>query len=270
MTNSSGENAKEPMTEVAETRIKLRLSHPHPLISRTTYKSDPRNHIGHSLPNDYEGVDVRVSRGQFRTALAVMDRLFKALEKRDLCIRIGSEHNNRGTYVYSGNYDKCQVYIDEEHRRVEHQLTAKEKADKARYSFLTSPKWDFIPTGRLVLHPGGDVDLSSQQALDALIDHAVSEIVKTIEKERERRKQQEDEHRIEMDRQQRVHEEKGRTEAFYKSAEALRRYHILMEYIEEVRRFGCVPLDQLHDGQTLEEWFEWAKAKARAVHPLGH
>lgn len=253
-----------------EATIKLRLTRPHPLISRTKYKNDPKNHQGHSLANDPDGVDVRVSRGQFRSALIIMDRLLKALEKQEFTIRLDTSYNSRGTYVYSGHYDKCQIYIQEEHRRVDHVLTARERAEKARYSFFSAPTWDFLPIGKLTLHPGGAVDLATEEALDDLIQRAVGEVIATIARATKERKEREAAQHKEFERQQREQEEKARSDAFYKSADALHRYRLLMEYIEEVRRFGRAPSNQLRDGQTLEEWLQWAQDKARSIHPLGH
>ena len=249
--------------------IKLRLTHPHPLVSRTTYKTDTRDRAGHSLPNDYEGIDVRVSRDKFRVSLAAMDRLLKAVEQRGLQVRVDRDYKSRGTYVYSGHYDKCQVYLEEEHRRVEHVATAKEKADQARYGIRSTQKWDYLPTGKLILYPGGTVDLTSQQAFDDLIQRAIAGITTTIERAKEARMVREEAARRESDRQRKVEEEKKRTEALCKSADALHQYRLLLEYIEEVRRFGRVPSDQLRDGQTMQEWLQWALAHAKAIHPLG-
>jgi hypothetical protein len=54
-----------------------------------------------------------------------------------------------------------------------------------------------------------------------------------------------------------------------KAADALRQYRIMMEYIEEVRRFGRIPDDQRREDQTLDDWLRWAEWQARRVHPLG-
>ena len=43
----------------------------------------------------------------------------------------------------------------------------------------------------------------------------------------------------------------------------------MMDYIEEVRRFGRVPDNQRKEGQSLEEWLKWAESRARQLHPLG-
>jgi hypothetical protein len=271
MTDSSpvAESPSDDADSPPDPAIKLRLSKPHQLIGKTTYKCDPKNNRGHSFSNDPEGVDVRVTRGKFRVALAVMDRLFKAIEKQDVQVRLERDQSRCCTYAFSGHHDKCQLYIEEEHRRVEHVLTAEEQAEKARYRFFSAPGWDFVATGKLVLHPGGAVDLTSQEALDGLIERAVEQIAATIDRAREERKQREEAQRKEFARQQRQQKEKERTDSLYKSADALHCYRLLMEYIEEVRRFGVIPSDQLRDGQTMDDWLEWARAKARAVHPLG-
>jgi hypothetical protein len=253
-------------------QIRLRLTQPHPLIGKTEFKCDARNSNGHAMSNDHEGVDTRVSRGQFRVALAILDRLFKALGKEGLTIH-NEQHNyrnRRGTYVFRGNSDSCQVYVEEEFRRVEHVPTAKEKAEQERYSFSRPQRWDYVPTGELTLHPGGMVDLSNQEALDDLIKRSVTEVLEEIEQQRMSRVAREEKQHREAEERRREEEEKQRVESLHKSADALHRYRLLMEYIEEVRRHKRIPSNQLRDGQTLAEWIRWAEAQARAVHPLGH
>lgn len=272
-------NAREdnsPVVEKAEEtmgpeRIRLRLTQPHPLIGKTEFKCEARNSNGHALSNDYQGVDTRVSRAQFRVALAILDRLFKALMKEGLTIHNDQQQygNRHGTYAYRGHHDKCQVYIEEDFRRVEHVPTAKEKADQERHSFSRPPRWDYVPTGELTLCPGGVVDLSSQEKLDDLIKRSVSAVLREIEEAQASRVAREEKQRREAEERRREEEEKHRVEALYKSAESLHHYRLLMEYIEEVRRHKRIPSNQLRDGQTLSEWIRWAEAQARAIHPLG-
>jgi len=270
MENSPNQYADAPVTEpdTADTPIKLRLIHPHVLISKAIARNDSKNNSAYAESNYYDNVDVRVSRTSFRLALAVMDRLFKALEQRELSISNGHDYHSRGTYACSGHHDKCPLYIEEVYRQVAHVPTAKEQADQTRFS-TRIPKWDSVPTGKLTLHPGGAVDLTSQQAFDNLIQRAVDEVMKVIERARDERQKREAVQREQAERQRREDEEKKRVEAFYKSADALHRYRLTLEFIEEVRRFGRVPANQLRPGQTMEEWLEWAHARAREIHPLG-
>lgn len=64
-------------------------------------------------------------------------------------------------------------------------------------------------------------------------------------------------------------EERRRVEVMHMAADALHQYRLSTDYIEEARRSGWAPSDQLREGQTLEEWLEWVRGPARRVHPLG-
>lgn len=273
MTNTIQANAPvhDQGTEKTPERIKLRLARPHPLISATSYKQDTKTPSGHSLPNDGDGADIRVSRPNFRTALAVLDCLFKALEQRG--ITIYNERNNyhsKGTYARNNSHDRCQVWLEEKFQRVAHVLTAKEKAETVRYSFYRAQAWDYLPTGVLILHPGGCVDLSTQQAFDSFILQAAGQVMETIEHERSQREYREKVQREEARRAQIKAEEERRVKSLHEAAALLHQHRLLLDYIEEVRRFGRMPPNQTREGQTFEEWLSWAEAQARRMHPLGY
>jgi hypothetical protein len=113
------------------------------------------------------------------------------------------------------------------------------------------------------------VDLSGEDAIKKLIEKAVADIEDSIAAARIRREAEEERQRKEWARQHAEQEEKSRVEALGKAAKSLHEYRLLMEYIEEVRRFGRVPDNQRKEGQTLEEWVRRAEWRARQIHPLG-
>jgi len=154
-------------------------------------------------------------------------------------------------------------------RKVEHVPSEKELREKERCSWTKIPKWDDLPTGELDLTPGGRVDLTSDETINLLIRKAVADVVELIGQARTRREAEEAERRREWERQQAVAAEKQRVEAMIKAAAALREYRVVTDYIEEVRRFGRVPDDQRREGQSLDEWLNWAEAQAQRIHPLG-
>src|SRR4051794_41161559 len=88
-----------------------RLRKPHPLISRTTCKAHGCSRPGRVIRNDHEGVDIRVSKAMFRTALSIMDMFFKELEKREIEISNESGYNG-GTFAVRGR-DRCAISISE-------------------------------------------------------------------------------------------------------------------------------------------------------------
>jgi hypothetical protein len=245
-----------------------RLTKAHRLIQDTQPESTGRDSFGNPVYHAQKGVDLRVSKGMFKTALVVMDRFIKALEAQDLTVEVSDDQRERGTFAREG-YDRVQLHISEKHKRVEHVPTAKELRKKERYSWTRIPKWDDVPTGELVLKPGGVVDLSSDAAINQLVQKAVADVIEELGRVRKQREEAEAARKREWDRQRRIEEEKKRVQALLEAAEALRQYCVLTEYIEEVRRFGRVPDDQRRENQTLEQWLRWAEAQAQQIHPLG-
>lgn len=248
--------------------FRLRLTKPHRLIQNTQAESTNRDAYGYPVRNAPKGVDIRVSKAMFKTALIVMDRFIKALEAQDLKVEVTEDQRGRGTFACEG-HDRVQLHISEKHKRVEHVPTAKELREKERYSWTRIPKWDDVPTGELLLEPGGVVDLSSDAAINQLINKAVADVIENLGRFRKQREAAQAAQKREWDRQRRIEEEKKRVAALHQAAEALRQYRALTEYIEEVRRFGRVPDDQRREGQTLEQWLRWAEARAQDIHPLG-
>jgi hypothetical protein len=265
-TASSEAGVQIPTTEAP----KLRLQRPHRLVQRTMDLKPEKDAYGYVRQPAWPGVDIRVSKSAKRNALIVLDRLFKALEKVDVKVDVLQQnYGANGTFAVR-DQDKVQLHVSEAHKKVAHEPTAKELREKERYPTMSRiPKWDDVPTGKLTLNPGGVIDLSSEAALGRVIAKAVDDIIQRLDVEREGRLAAEAARRREWQRQQEEQAEKTRVEALYKASDDLHRYRLLMDYIEEVRRFGRVPEDQLKDGQTLQEWLQWAEWRARIVHPLG-
>jgi hypothetical protein len=242
------------------------LRKPHALISGTTCKTQGCSGAGHVLRNDHEGVDVRVSKRMFRTALAVLDLLIKDLEKREIEV-VNEPGYNGGTFAVRGR-DRCALSVTEHHRRVEHVLTAQEEARAAKYDWDRPPKWDYVASGELSISPGGRVDLKDETTVKVTVNEAVAGVERELERKRASREAAEESQRREWERQSRIEQDKQKKESMLKSARQLHEYRLLLEYIEEVRRVGRVPGDQLEPGQTLEQWLAWAEEKARRLHPL--
>lgn len=262
---------QQAMTHQNDSPPKLRLTRPHPLIQRTIDSKVEKDAWGNERRPSWPGVDVRVSKPMKRSALIVLDRLFKALEKRDVevSVLVGG-YNATGTYAIRNRQDKVQIYLSEAYKKVPHIPTAKELRDQQESPYSCRiPKHDSVPTGKLSLVPGGVVDLTSEETLSALVAKATDDILRQLEQERERREAAELARSREWERQRREQEEKARVESLHKAAAAFRRYREMMDYIEEVRRFGRVPENQRIEGQSLDDWLGWAEWQARMIHPIG-
>jgi hypothetical protein len=251
----------------APDRIHLRLTKPHPLIHRTLQEEENRKKPDYGYARYVQVVDFHASKKQIRMALAILDRLFKALEEQGFQVVLDNPVYGRGgTYARKGR-DQCAVRVDEVDERIVHEMTAKEKADHEQYG-RKPPKWDVLPTGQFTLNPGGKVDLSNEEAFSACLARTIALIEQKVAEARENREARERYEREEARRQHLRHEEEERIKAFGESARSLEHYQVLVQYIEEVRRHGVVPNNQRRENQTLEEWLAWAEAQAQSYHPL--
>jgi hypothetical protein len=249
---------------------KLRLLRPHALIKRTLESKEEKDQWGYVRRPAWRGVDTRVSKSSKRNALIVLDRLFKSLEREGIQVKVlDGNYEKDGTFAVRGHHDKVQLHVEEEHKKVPHSATAEELRYKKEHPYSARiRKYDSVPTGTLILVPGGVVDLSSEEALAKLIAKATAEVVQLLDKAAQQREFVEAQRRRESDRQREEQEEKARGEALAKAAAAFRQYRDMMDYIEEGRRFGKAPDDQRQEGQSLDEWLRWAEWRARCIHPL--
>ena len=105
-----------------ELQVKLRLARPHALIKHTIESKPEKDRWGYVSRPAWQGVDVRVSKGAKRSALIVLDRLFKALEKRGIEIAVVERggYEAGGTYAIRDHYDKVQLCVTEDHKKVPH------------------------------------------------------------------------------------------------------------------------------------------------------
>lgn len=263
--------APETETVLQEPKSKLRLQRPHDLIKRTLESKEEKDQWGYVRRPAWRGVDARVSKSAKRNALIVLDRFFKSLERLGVKVAVlDDRYESGGTFATRGYSDKVQLYVEEEHKKVLHCATEAELRHKKEHPYSARiPKYDSIPTGTLILVPGGVVDLSSEDALAKVISKATDEVLQQLDTVAERREHAEAERRREANRQQQEQEEKARVEALIKASGAFRQYREMMDYIEEVRRFGKAPDNQRKEGQTLDEWLLWAEWRARCIHPLG-
>jgi hypothetical protein len=247
--------------------FKLSLKMPHVLIKRMLEPAPKPDAYGYVRQNAAPGVDVRVSKLQRKLALIIMDRLFKTVEQRGWTVEIET-YQGHGTFVIDGR-DRAQVWIEEKQRQVEHVPTPKELKQKETWPHTRLPKWDKVYTGELVLHPGGPVDATTDRSVSVLIAKAIADLQNQLARARQGR-ETEEARRNEESRQERARQqEKARLESFHNAARALHDYRVAVDYIEEVRRFGRVPQDQRREGQSLDQWLEWAERQARRSHPLG-
>lgn len=258
----------------APERIRLRLINPHKLIAETLERDEQEAKLrkqGVPIWSKADKVDVSTGPAMRRTALAVFDRLFKLLERNRIYVTVSARGMDGPTQTaVSSNHwmDRVPVRIYEAREKVPHVPTPQELKEKETRPSIRIPAWDEVWTGNLLLDPGGLVDLTSEAALDAVLENAMQLLQERLATAATERVRREEVHRQEQHKRAEIEAEKKRIDAVDQAASALRRYRLWVEYIEEVRRVGVVPLNQRRNGQTLEEWIDWAEWRAREIHPL--
>ncbi|MBX7132881.1 MAG: hypothetical protein K1X67_09420 [Fimbriimonadaceae bacterium] len=258
----------------APERIRLRLINPHKLIAETLERDEQEAKLrkqGMPIWSKADKVDVSTGPVMRRTALAVFDRLFKLLERNHIYVTVSARGMDGPTQTaVSSNHwmDRVPVRIYEVREKVPHVPTPKELKEKEIWPSTRIPACDEVWTGNLLLDPGGLVDLSSEAALDAVLENAKQLLQERLATAATDRLRREEVHRQEQQKRAEIEAEKQRIDAVDQAAEALRRFRLWADYIEEVRRVGVVPPEQRRNGQTFEEWIEWAEWRAREIHPL--
>lgn len=266
MANDQTNGSSDGVPDV--TSPKWRLTKPHRLVQAALEADRAKpNPYTYRLPDPGLNLSIHVSKAQKRMALIVMDRLIKALAQQDIEVEVLDGPPQRGAYAVVG-HDRTPVGLSELTKQVAHEPTAKELQDHEKYGSRI-PKWDQAYTGELHLTPGGRVDLSSEQTLQKVIDKAVADVQAELAKAKAKREAEAEIRHREFERAETQRREDERVKALYAAADSFDRYCKLMDYIAEVRRFGRVPDNQRVEGQTLEEWLNWAEWRARHIHPIG-
>jgi hypothetical protein len=170
--------------------------------------------------------------------------------------------------------EQLLIRIDERNKRIEHELTDDEKAEKRRGSYFYAPRWDYLASGELRLHmaraestyvrktwkDGRRLRLEDQAktVLLALLDEAIEfkaarERQRLAEIERRRRE------RLEMEQSARreantklVHELEAQAGAWYR-ARFLRSYLRVLQ-----RTLGSERLTAKRQTETID-FLDWAR-----------
>jgi len=147
---ANGGLAKRPIEIIPVPKI---LSRPHNLIEKTqaALKSAKEDGKGILIPKNKIYFDCRVTSGTSDRACLVMDTLIKALEKRDITVKIEKTDNRtRPKTVITIDGEVFDICIEEKIRSVEKIPTPEEKKKYAD-SWWWKPSVDYVPTGMLTL-----------------------------------------------------------------------------------------------------------------------
>jgi hypothetical protein len=176
--------------------------------------------------------------------------------------------------------EELEFGLEEVVERSDHTPTAAERRQKTSPWYDPWPRYDFTPTGRLVLrvrnHWSRAVRLSwadgRQQRVENCLNNFVGSLLKASEEMRvrrlevERRQQQwetDRQRQAELERQRA--EEEARLQQLLRESENWHKSQLIRAYVEAVR-VGVV--GEIAIGSELDGWLRWATQKADELNPV--
>src|SRR5436309_12723082 len=238
--------------------------------------------LGLLRPRASGRLTIRVSRPSLDRALRVMDTLVKALEAREYKVSIGSGENGYASALVLG--ESVPFWIEEIVDAVERPLTAKERQEKEKHSWMyTRPLYNQVPSGRLALRIGSapytgirrTVADSTKHRLEDNLNKFVEVLVLGAEKQQSERLQRErqerewkEKERRRIEEQDRQWREKQRVDRLTHQMEAWDKSRRIREYIADMRA-SDLNLETWKMGDIpLVEWMEWALGYADRIDPV--
>jgi hypothetical protein len=219
-------------------------------------------------------LDICVARSTIPRTLRLVDTLLKTLEARgfvarDAGIRI------RGETIAFG--------IRESVKQRDHAPTPRELEERRRSSWWSSPRWDYDPTGTLMLkieeftraRTRKTWSDRSSRPLEAQLNDVVGGMVLVAEAKRhddqERLRQQQAYHdaeqrRLELERQRQ--EEEARRRDLHAQADRWASSRRLRRYLDAVERAVAERGDQNTPNAEQQRWLAWARRYVDQLDPL--
>jgi len=221
-------------------------------------------------------VEIKVGTKSATRAVKILDALIKALAHRGYPMHFGGE-NARGLFVEIFD-ENMKLGIREPMKRIEHVPTRRELVNKERHGWEIYTKYDYIPSGNLVLDVNGEkyrsLDASVRDTKSKKLEERLNEFVVRLAnaayENHQRRLKREEEWRLqEIKREQ--HEERER-----QRKEAERRRQLLLEeagrysQAAELRAYISAVQEKQEPGdENLEmtRWTTWALKIADRLDP---
>jgi hypothetical protein len=210
-----------------------------------------------------------------------MARVLKALEKKGRKVFIDPQRRRRAT-VASVDGENLAFSLRELAFRRDHVITEKEKEDLRRWPSWSLRKWDYYPSGNLVLEITSDgvwgVKTRWKEGKRARLGQQVNSFIEGLEKaaqnikarraerERERLAWEERARKEEEIRLRRLEKER-RLQELRQQAANWRQSHCIREFIDEVRRQALASVDVGDTETRLNAWVIWATQHAEDLDP---
>ncbi len=286
---------KEMESQVSVPKV---LIDPHPWVAKTekslrTAKPDIRGILRASGPGTLSTV---VGPNSVDRAMRIFDTLIKALEKREMKVKVeetaiqGSQYYSYGRNFAQGKTlvfvlgEWVEIGLEEHANRMDHELTQKEKDEQRKYgSPLYRPTYDFFPNGRLVLRiknihsrkvrhtwsdtAGKRLENLLNSFIVGLTNAAVDIRASRLEREREAR-EREERRRIAEEEERRRRQEEQRFKILEEQVANWHRSQKIRRYVEAVQKLAMWKYNSIEPGSSLDAWIKWATRQANRLDPL--
>ncbi len=267
--------AKElPPIEVSDS-----LRNPHYLINLTKAcfrdsRPDPQNLI---CPHGQEGkrpLCLRVSKENKERALRYLDAVITAVEKLGGKVIVEEDRWRRSTNVYLAGENATSIRVRERYHQSKHKQTAKEAQS------FWSPRYDYAPTGRLLVDSGPSMfgrnfceDTETRRIEDQINDLLIRFIHSAATVRNERFKAAEESRRRqdrEKERQQKlrlIQAEEAKVRLLCEQANCWQQSQLIRRYVAAVRSY-VEQKSSIECGSELDRWLNWASQQADRMDPL--
>lgn len=260
----------------------------HPLVQTTKESLEGATPDRHNLINPLWGKEpnaicLSVSEGSVRRSLVFLDALVKAIEQVGGKVEVKADRWRRETTV-----SFCGELITPIRLR---ERSKQEKRTPPPNKIWDRPKYDFIPTGRLVLDTGdGEKVLCQDTEKGRRIEDGINGLIiqwvyeagrkrmqrrgaeevmrRNQEEERQRQEREVELQRRRQELLERQKIEEDRVKELIADAEAWHGSQVLREYIGAVEKSVLDRDGDIGEGGEAAQWLKWARQQADRIDPL--
>jgi hypothetical protein len=257
------------------------LEDPHPLVAMTK-KAFRNAHTWNGImrpPATSKHLHIASSKESLDRALRIMDALVKALEKRGFKVTPSCEPDFKTEVVVKG--EKLAFALRETTRRTDRVLTKEEEQKKARQMLYWVERYDYQPSGVLVLEILDVLRVRRQwkdgkiQRLENMLSSFIEGLVAAAENSKQERKeleirlQEQKERRLKKEETElRKIDEEDKIKKLRKLINAWEESKKVRAFVRDVRKTFQDNGESIAPGSNLGKWLEWAEWYAERIDPL--
>lgn len=227
-------------------------------------------------------LDISVSDSSLERAVLLFDTLLKACGQRGYPVSI-NEHGRHSDTILQIMGERVRVALSEKATRIDHVATSDEVKRQSSEPWYSPPKWDYLPSGKLVLtikerygaiirHSISD---TNRQHLETRVDDFITLLQKTAatwiaqHRERERQAMDAEERKLRLAEIEAVRNaERRRVAGLLADVRNWRKAGHIREFVEAARVASQQPGNSLISDYASPEWIKWALEQADRYDPL--